>query len=159
MTDQLTFPVRRRGFKFLGRAFIIMGAFTLLTSLFESDPEGKMLIAGIVGVVFGPLFLRALRNVDRIVVTEEAIRFLPVDVELKFSDIESLNLPSWATRHDNPPRSLTEFNVTTKPLPPRIVLGAMIQGTDRCRLYVVGCDSDALLDALRERVPKIEVGV
>ncbi|MDA8585413.1 hypothetical protein N9L47_03990 [Rhodobacteraceae bacterium] len=99
------------------------------------------------------------KNVKWITVNREAIQFHPVAVEVRFSDIESLYLPSRVERHDNPPNMVGQLTLTKKTADARFILGALSQYQRTCRLNVAGCDSDALVSFVRERVPKIEIGV
>jgi len=58
-------------------------------------------------------------------------------------------------RHDTPPRSLNGLRLRMARKERRIVLGAFSHWDEVGSLYLYGCESDAILDVLDSRVPRV----
>ena len=150
VADNEVFLVSRKITGRLGWALVFAGSVCLL--LFLSDLSIAPLIASLVLIALGVKQILSSRNVNKIVVGNSSITFLPVGAELHFSEIERMIVPVWADRADTPPNalSLLVFHTNTETL--RYVPGALAQWKHRARINFHGCDGTRMLKALRGRV-------
>ena len=146
------FPVRRQLLHGIALCIIAVGILGGIASLF--DGETWTAGAALMCVGFGAYWRLAVRNVREIRVDQQAILFLPVGFELSFKDIESLEVPGWADRHDNPPNLHTQLVLKTRSTSWRLVPGAAAQVDRTCRLDIRGCETDRLFELVRSRVPE-----
>ncbi len=154
MTEHV-FPVRQRLVSLLGWSAISLGAFTpLVVGLTTQNLSPGDLLTSLMAVLVGLFCIRAVWNVREIRVDNQRIRFLPIGTELSFSEIEKIEVPGWADRHDNPPNSIGRIAMDTNTNTSRLVPGAIAQWKNGCQIYTYGCDSDRLLSLLRQRIPE-----
>ena len=153
-TTEHVFPVRRRLLSLLGWFMVSLGAFTLLVvGLWTQALSRGDFLASLVAVLFGVFCIRSVRNVREIKVDDQRIRFLPVAADLHFSEIERIEVPGWADRHDTPPNTIGSIALDTNTTRTRLVPGAIAQWNNGCRIYTYGCDADRLLSLLRQYIP------
>ena len=156
MSEERVFPVRRRLVLWIAWFFLVLTPLYIAISIAEGPPfERKILFVSIIGLTTGVLSLKAVRNVREIRIDAERLPFLPVGAELRFADIEGMEVPSWMDRHDTPSRSLNGLRLRMARIERRIVLGAFFHWDEVGSLYLYGCESDAILDILDSRVPRV----
>ena len=122
--------------------------------LLLAEPSARHFFVGAALIAWGWYLIRAARNVREIIINDRSIRFLPVDVELEFSEVVRLHVPSWADRWDNPPGLLRILQMETNTERFRWVPGAIMQGKYMCRISVNVGDDKRLLSTLRKYLPE-----
>jgi hypothetical protein len=156
MSDERVFPVRRRLLLWFGWFWLILIPVYVAVSLAEGPPyERKILIVAILGLAIGLYSLKCAWNVREIRIDAQRLLFLPVGAELRFADIDGMEVPSWMDRRDTPPRSLGGLRLKMATKERRIVTGAFWCWDKVGSLYLYGCDSDAILEILKDRIPRV----
>jgi hypothetical protein len=146
------FEVRTRLVAALGWTCCALGILGLLVLLTEPSLKHSLLIAALIAQ--GWYLILVARNVREIIINHRSIRFLPVDVELEFSEVVRMHVPSWADRWDNPPGLLRILQMETNTERFRWVPGAIMQGKYTCRISVNVRDDKRLLSTLRTYLPE-----
>ena len=156
MSEERVFPVRRRLLLWFGWFWLVLIPVYVAVSLAEGPPyERKILFVSIFGLAIGLFSLKSAWNVREIRIDAERILFLPVGAELRFADIDGMEVPSWMDRHDTPPRSLGGLRLKMATNERRIVPGAFWHWGGQSFLYLYGCDSDVILGVFDNRVPLV----
>lgn len=142
------FQVKTRLRALLGWALIFLGALGLIILTIDFSP--KMLFINLIIVAIGIYFIRATRNVTKIVVSNRTIKFLPVGAKISFSEVERLEVPSWADRWDTPAGSVGSLRLKMKADKVCWVPGAFVQGDGFCRINTSVHDDQRLISTLRK---------
>lgn len=152
-TRKEVFPVFRTGRKSLGYVLGLLTLLGLVAHVLQSEPATLKMAFSLLGLALASVILvKSARNVRQIRVETRAIRFLPVGVELQFTDIDSMRVPSWADRHDTPPNALGRIEITLKTEQCRYVPGAVLLWGNKGQLNISGSDGNAVLRALRQKL-------
>ncbi|MEP3333715.1 hypothetical protein [Sedimentitalea sp.] len=152
MANQEVFQASRRLTMVTGLLLAVLGSLGFGLLFFEWST--RLLIAAIGLLALGALLLLSARNVSRIIVDDQSIKFLPVGAEFHFSEMQRMHVPSWADRLDTPPNALGSLTIDTNTEKFRFVPGAIIQWRNRCKLNFQGCDGNRMLSVLRRHVPE-----
>ncbi|WP_286907552.1 hypothetical protein [Roseovarius sp.] len=148
MPDALGFPVKRRSMAVLGAFLILIAAAGLVLLVLSSDviSESPALLATPFLGLYGASLILASRNVREIRVTDQHIQFLPVGNILALDEIVTIK--------SSPAGSVPKrIELVLRSDRRNYVPGALWQWGQACALNVVGCDSNALLATLEERLP------
>ncbi|MFU1478792.1 hypothetical protein ACM25N_14240 [Roseovarius sp. C7] len=147
-TEGLRFPVKRRVMVVLGAFLIVIAAASLLLMTLSSDviTDRPLILAAPVLGLYGASLILAFRNVREIRVTDQQIQFLPVGEILALDEIVTIPLQA-------PDSAPAKIRLVLRSDRRRYVPGALRQWGHACALNTVGCDSNALLAALKARLP------
>jgi len=155
MRDEHIFVVRRRLVMTLGVVFLALGVLPIPAALLSGSPyQPKLFWSSLILIVVAVFCIKSVRNVREIRIDAEGMWFLPVGAQLLFAEIEWMEVPSWMDRHDTPPRSLGVLRLKMKHDGGRLVPGAFWHWKGLGDVYLYGCDSDAILTLLKERIAR-----
>lgn len=152
LPEGIVIEVSRKITNALGWFLIFLGAVSIIALISEGSPS--YILGTFFLPTFGFLCVLSARNVKKIVVGKDAMKFFPVGAELRYSEIERMIVPSWADRFDTPPSALSFLTFVTNTENVRYVPGAILQGKHSARINFHGSDGNEVLAALRERVPE-----
>jgi len=152
VTEDVVIVVSRRIRRILGWSLIFIGIAGAVVFFSEGSP--KLLFAAFVLLSLGVHCIISSRTVNKIVVGNSSIKFLPVGAELHFSEIERMFVPGWADRFDTPPSALATLTFETNTDKTRYVPGAILQWKNRCQINFHGGDGNKMLKALRRHIPE-----
>lgn len=156
MTEEQVFSVRRRLVMALGLGCMTLGVLGSVVFLLSGPPyERKVFWSAFIMIGLAIYCIKSVRNVHEIWIDSEGMRFLPVGAQLLFSQIESIEIPGWMDRHDTPPRPLGALRLKINHDGGRIVPGAFWHWKGLGAVYLYGCDSDAILVLLKERIARL----
>jgi len=140
----------------LGVVFLTLGVLGSAVPLLLGQPyEPKLFWSTLLLIGIAIFCIKSVRNVREIRIDTEGILFLPAGARLLFSEIEGMEIPSWMDRHDTPPRILGALRLKINHDGGRIVPGAFWHWKGLGDVYLYGCDSDAILVLLKERIARL----
>jgi hypothetical protein len=145
-TNGHVFPVRRRAMAGLGWFFVVIGAGTGIVLITAQHIDATIIMATLAAPILGAFFILSARNVREIRIDDHHIRFLPVGASLSLNEVAGIKPPA---RGDAP----AYIALDTKIKRSRYVPGAILQWDGGCKLNIVGSNGDAVLSALRQRIP------
>ena len=140
------FPVKRRAMAGLGWFFALL---PVAGALVPAQTMGFTEIACfLLSPAIALFLLISARNVREIRIDDHQISFLPVGASLRFNAVSAIRQPASGI----PP---SHIDLSMKAAPNRYIPGTLLQWNGLCRLNITGSNADAVLSALRQRLPVV----